>query len=204
MIPIEHEDEDAPGWIGLENCCFCFVNTPMWTVLQDRTPGQQVACCEKCAQIHNPEEVPTKREWCDSVDAQPPRWVGAFSDQWNSTPNTKHRKQSFKMSRRKSNESRNRDYRSIRENDYYLSRIDEQAHNVLLGLDDGTEEAALAESLDFGKYVDEIEEADAQSLSRYNDARRERPMAEEHNRHRERDIGHRVTFSQKEYKRRNK
>lgn len=84
--------------------------------------------------------------------------------------------------------------KKVRSNDRHLARHDEHAQRVLLGLDDGTEEAALTETLDFGKFVDEIADDDAQRLARFKDARRERPMAEEQRRHREPDVGHRVSY----------
>ena len=51
-----------------ERCCFCRTPTVEWTLLEDRTPGQQVACCGACARLHAPFEVPTKGEWCDAED----------------------------------------------------------------------------------------------------------------------------------------
>ena len=44
------------------------LNAASWTMIEDRTPGQQVACCESCARHHAPFEVPTKAEWCDAED----------------------------------------------------------------------------------------------------------------------------------------
>lgn len=65
MIPTKRE---PIGWSRgsweMERCCFCRQPTPYWTTLPDRTPGQQVACCETCAPIRNPEEVPSKAVWC--------------------------------------------------------------------------------------------------------------------------------------------
>lgn len=46
-----------------ENCCICRKPTLMWTELPDRTPGDQVALCERCAHHANPDEVPTKKLW---------------------------------------------------------------------------------------------------------------------------------------------
>jgi hypothetical protein len=60
-IPLKREPPDMGGF---ERCCFCRAPTPMWTVLTERTPGEQVACCEKCAAARAPEEVPSKRHWC--------------------------------------------------------------------------------------------------------------------------------------------
>lgn len=63
MVTVEHEPDSFGPW--LERCCVCRERTPYWTVLPDRTPGQQVACCQSCAKTVEPHEVPTKREWCD-------------------------------------------------------------------------------------------------------------------------------------------
>lgn len=60
-IPLLRE---PAGMGGLERCCFCRKPTPMWTALKERTPGEQVACCEACAETQAPEEVPSKRVWC--------------------------------------------------------------------------------------------------------------------------------------------
>jgi hypothetical protein len=69
-IPITHE----PLFMFLlEACCFCHQPSAHWTDLPDRTPGQQVACCPGCADIFEPDVVPTKREWRDYWDAQMPR-----------------------------------------------------------------------------------------------------------------------------------
>lgn len=59
-IPLKREPPDmGPA----ERCCFCRTPSRMWTDLPDRTPGQQVACCERCASERIPEEVPTKEQW---------------------------------------------------------------------------------------------------------------------------------------------
>lgn len=60
MIPIKKEPPDmGPA----ERCCFCRERTRMWTDMPSRKPGQQVACCEKCAANHPHRDVPTKKEW---------------------------------------------------------------------------------------------------------------------------------------------
>lgn len=46
-----------------ERCCFCRAHTHTWTNLPDRQPGQQVACCEACARVADPVDVPTKKAW---------------------------------------------------------------------------------------------------------------------------------------------
>lgn len=68
-IPVEHEPREVPAGDVVEACCFCAKGTRYWTKLPDRTPGQQVACCEVCAKKHRPEQVPTKAAW----------WVAARS-----------------------------------------------------------------------------------------------------------------------------
>lgn len=59
-IPIVKEPPDmGPP----ERCCFCRTPTRMWTDLPSRKPGEQVACCEKCAAKEMHRDVPTKKEW---------------------------------------------------------------------------------------------------------------------------------------------
>ncbi len=60
---IKEEGCDQMGSV-LELCCICREPTPFWTNLSDRKPGQQVACCEKCAKLANPEHIPSKEVWC--------------------------------------------------------------------------------------------------------------------------------------------
>lgn len=48
----------------------------MWTSLADRTPGQQVACCQGCAETHEPVAVPTKHDWCEAERKRHPRLGG--------------------------------------------------------------------------------------------------------------------------------
>lgn len=62
MIKIEREDESLFPH-GSEKCCICRKVTPFWTKLEGRTPGQQVAICEKCAEHSEPEDIPTKTVW---------------------------------------------------------------------------------------------------------------------------------------------
>jgi len=68
MIAIEREPKDAGG-PPFERCCFCRAPSPFWTLLADRKPGAQVACCQDCAASHEASEVPTKRAWCDKEKA---------------------------------------------------------------------------------------------------------------------------------------
>lgn len=70
MISIEREPQDmGPA----EHCCFCCAPSRMWTTLEDREPGEQVACCESCAKSRTPDEVPSKRAWCDAERVRHPR-----------------------------------------------------------------------------------------------------------------------------------
>lgn len=67
-IPIKRETDHGPSWSWLyraeqERCCVCRVHTSTWSELHDRTPGEQVAICEPCAEITAPELLPTKSEW---------------------------------------------------------------------------------------------------------------------------------------------
>lgn len=62
-IPIIHDRLES--WPA-ENCCFCRNATHWWTSLRDRTPGQQVACCQACAKSRAASEVPSKTAWCDA------------------------------------------------------------------------------------------------------------------------------------------
>lgn len=68
MVPIVHEPDNL-AWVVAERCCFCHQPTRHWTNLPERSPGQQVACCEGCAGIFEPEVVPAKMEWCECWDA---------------------------------------------------------------------------------------------------------------------------------------
>lgn len=69
MIPTTIEPDPGPPF---EHCCFCGKPTRHWTNLPDRTPGAQVACCQACARLHEPQEVPTKDAWCDAEYANHP------------------------------------------------------------------------------------------------------------------------------------
>jgi len=61
MIPVQLEPHAEPPY---ERCCFCRTPTPIWTDLPNRTPGEQVACCDRCAKRAHPQDVPTKAVWC--------------------------------------------------------------------------------------------------------------------------------------------
>jgi len=54
-----------PDGEAVERCCFCRARSLTWTNLPDRAPGEQVACCAKCAARARPSQVPSKREWCE-------------------------------------------------------------------------------------------------------------------------------------------
>lgn len=59
-VPIERPPK---GEESLERCCLCREYTGLWTAIRSRTPGEQVACCHNCANVHTPQEVPSKAEW---------------------------------------------------------------------------------------------------------------------------------------------
>lgn len=61
-IPLTREPD--PPAFPLEQCCFCSDQTQHWTALGDRDDGEQVACCILCAHTHEPDEVPSKEDWC--------------------------------------------------------------------------------------------------------------------------------------------
>lgn len=65
QIHVELEPDDLSRLGVFERCCFCRNLTKYWTKLDDRTPGQQVACCQACAKVHVASEVPTKDAWWD-------------------------------------------------------------------------------------------------------------------------------------------
>lgn len=61
MIKVVHEPKSHPIPVQmreLENCAFCRKPTPYWYKEKD------VAVCEECAKWANPEDVPSKLEWC--------------------------------------------------------------------------------------------------------------------------------------------
>jgi hypothetical protein len=79
MIPILHEPLDMALGVP-ERCCFCRSATRFWTALPDRTPGQQVACCETCAGTHWPVQVPSKEAWFDLEAWR--GWAAGVHDSW--------------------------------------------------------------------------------------------------------------------------
>jgi hypothetical protein len=83
LIHVEHEDPECTSWMTWENCCFCMERTPMWTKLTDRSPGEQVACCSVCSALHTPDQVPTKRAWCDAVE----KTIQFFEGEMSRMPN---------------------------------------------------------------------------------------------------------------------
>jgi hypothetical protein len=52
-----------PEGEAVEACCFCRKPSLTWTALPERTDGEQVACCVRCAIHARPHHVPTKKEW---------------------------------------------------------------------------------------------------------------------------------------------
>lgn len=60
-IPVKKEDPLMPPY---EPCCFCNRPTPNWTAIKTRAEEEQVACCRLCASKHEPDDVPSKRDWC--------------------------------------------------------------------------------------------------------------------------------------------
>ena len=75
MIRVVKEPDPEPPF---EECCFCFTQTRFWTFLVDRTPGQQVACCEPCAKTHEPSDVPSKHDWCEAARKRHPRFYAPW------------------------------------------------------------------------------------------------------------------------------
>lgn len=65
-VPLKREPPGiSRGSWDWERCCFCRARTPFWTAMAARTPGEQVACCETCAAVKAPAQVPTKKDWFD-------------------------------------------------------------------------------------------------------------------------------------------
>lgn len=68
MIVVEHDG--FPAWMGGESCAFCRRSTFFWYKPKD------VAVCQPCAETVSSEDVPSKREWLNSLgDNLPPSWV---------------------------------------------------------------------------------------------------------------------------------
>ncbi len=63
-IELEQDFQNFP----LERCCFCRNPTKYWTLDPSKTPGEQLACCEKCSKIANYNDLPTKQQWCRRED----------------------------------------------------------------------------------------------------------------------------------------
>lgn len=72
LIPVKPEPDPEPP---CERCCFCRRPTSMWTVIEGRSAGEQVACCEHCSKEHTQDEVPSKKEWCDKERELTPRFT---------------------------------------------------------------------------------------------------------------------------------
>lgn len=60
MVKVRREPDIGPPY---EACCFCRESTPFW-YFPELTSRGEVACCEGCAGIALPEDMPTKKEWC--------------------------------------------------------------------------------------------------------------------------------------------
>lgn len=75
-IPIEPEEHPEPP---LESCCFCDKPTKFWTVLKNREPGEQVACCQKCSRLRAQRDVPSKEEWCKTWREAHPSFVPHYN-----------------------------------------------------------------------------------------------------------------------------
>lgn len=67
-IPLSEDTIGAP----YERCCFCYRESPTWTKVPRRAPGEQVACCRSCARWHRPSDVPSKAAWEKSVEERLP------------------------------------------------------------------------------------------------------------------------------------
>lgn len=63
-LPIVEEKDVQLRKQEQECCCFCREKTRWWTDMPERKPGEQVACCPKCAKVATPEDLPTKEAWC--------------------------------------------------------------------------------------------------------------------------------------------
>ena len=61
MIPVRQEPDEAA--FDTERCCFCWDATTYWTNIPSRKPGDQVACCMRCAQKNYIKDVPSKSYW---------------------------------------------------------------------------------------------------------------------------------------------
>lgn len=82
--------------------------------------------------------------------------------------------------------------RTRRDAQKYQTQRDALAESTLLGLDDGTEDAALQEELNFDKFDFLIEEEMAEQ-TRLDELRsRSAPIHDELKRFRERDVGNRI------------
>ncbi len=63
-MEVVHDNE--PKWMPAEPCAFCCKPTRYWYTPKD------VAVCQACAEIHTPEEVPSKRDWLVANGAKLP------------------------------------------------------------------------------------------------------------------------------------
>lgn len=68
-VKVEREVEDF-GFKYRENCCKCGTPTQYWYTAND------VACCPPCAEVSEPEDMPTKRQWLEAQGCKlAPDWV---------------------------------------------------------------------------------------------------------------------------------
>jgi hypothetical protein len=69
MIPIIRGAE-LYGMHNSERCCFCRTHTRFVTNMPERAPRAQVPCCESCARIHVPVQVPGLQAYWDLAAAR--------------------------------------------------------------------------------------------------------------------------------------
>jgi len=67
-IQIENENDPQATFRDLEHCCFCDKPTPYWHKPKD------VAVCPSCAAVNDPEDVPSKADWCAAHKSKHPSW----------------------------------------------------------------------------------------------------------------------------------
>lgn len=66
-VDIEH-DGSGPADV-LENCCKCRQPTRYWY----GTGARNVALCQTCASQVEPEDLPSKKEWCEEERRRNPQ-----------------------------------------------------------------------------------------------------------------------------------
>lgn len=93
-----------------------------------------------------------------------------------------------------SNDDARRVAAARRVSEAHVERRGRLVEDALLGLDDGTEEAALREELDFGKFLDDIDDEHEAHEAYAAHAGGERPVLEEQKRFRERLAGLKIRW----------